>query len=324
MSDPNRAPAPASSRFDAIDLARGGALVAMAIFHGAWDLSNAGLAPPDVGTSPGWRWFAHLIAGSFLFLSGVSLVLAHRTGVNWPRFLVRLAMVAGAALLVTLSTWWMMGDAFVIFGILHHIALASVIALAFLPLPPLLTALAAALSLALPHLVTSTFFDPPWLIWTGLAVRTPVTVDWVPLFPWLGCVLAGVAAGPALSRFLHAHPWRAESPPLRLLALGGRHSLLVYLAHQPLLMGVITLLATVLASSPAPTNAMEAFENDCIGVCVAQKTPLPVCQASCGCAREGVSRDAELVAAIRANRLDPLLTLRLTEISRACVKQPLR
>lgn len=87
---PNDAiPAPGSrtvSRIDTIDLARGLALVAMAIYHFAWDLEFFGYAEPGLTALPGWKLFARSIASSFLFLVGVSLVLAHGRGIRWKGF----------------------------------------------------------------------------------------------------------------------------------------------------------------------------------------------------------------------------------------------
>ena len=45
----------------------------------------------------GWRIFAHLTAGAFLFIVGVSLVLSTRRGLDWKRFLRRLGVIAAAA-----------------------------------------------------------------------------------------------------------------------------------------------------------------------------------------------------------------------------------
>jgi uncharacterized membrane protein len=68
----------------------------------------------------------------------------------------------------------------------------------------------------------------------------PVTEDYVPLFPWTGVVLLGIAAGHLLWRHAFAPlAWLARAPaPLRWL---GRHSLVVYMVHQPLLLGALWL-----------------------------------------------------------------------------------
>ena len=118
-------------RLVAIDLARTVALVGMAVFHFTFDLEMFGLVPPGTTTTGGWAVFARLIAGSFLFLAGLSLVLAHGEGIRWRAFGVRMAKVAGAAALVTAGTYAAFPHAFVFFGILHSIALASLMGLAF-------------------------------------------------------------------------------------------------------------------------------------------------------------------------------------------------
>jgi uncharacterized membrane protein len=91
-------------RLAVVDMARGAAVVAMALYHLGWDLSIFGLIAPDITREPAWQWAARVIAGSFLALSGVSLALAHRARVRWPSFLRRLGRVAGAALLITVAT----------------------------------------------------------------------------------------------------------------------------------------------------------------------------------------------------------------------------
>ena len=194
-----------SPRFAALDAARGVALAAMVVFHFAFDLDSLGLAALDVGGDPRWRWFARLIAGSFLALSGMSLVIAHANGMRWEAYLRRLAILAGAALIVTLATWLWMPREFIFFGILHSIAVASVIGLAFLRLPWPLTMIAALLVLLAPDFIASPAFDAPLLRWLGLSTITPATLDFEPVFPWLSPFLAGMAlARLALPHFAKA------------------------------------------------------------------------------------------------------------------------
>ena len=79
--------------------------------------------------------------------------------------------------------------------------------------------------------------------WLGLVSRKPVTEDYVPLLPWLGVMWWGMAAGQwILGRTWLARVDRAASAwPMAPLAWLGRWSLTWYMAHQPVLIGLLTL-----------------------------------------------------------------------------------
>ena len=59
-------------------------------------------------------------------------MLGHGGGIRWPAFWRRWAFLVVAALLTTAGTYWMFPDYFVFFGVLHAIALFSLMALPFL------------------------------------------------------------------------------------------------------------------------------------------------------------------------------------------------
>lgn len=230
-------------RLIGLDLARALALVGMAVYHFTVDLEMFGVVAPGTTVSGLWFWFARLIAGSFLFLAGFSLFLAHGGGIRWPAFLHRLAVIAAAAALISAATFYAMPDAYVFFGILHSIALCSVIGLLFLRAPLPLTLLAAGFALAAPRYLRSAVFDAPVLAWIGLSTTIPRSIDFEPVFPWLAPLLFGIASarwasgsGP-VARF--ARP--APAKWLRALAWPGRHSLAIYLIHQPVLFGSLWL-----------------------------------------------------------------------------------
>ena len=156
-------------RIPTIDIARGVALVAMAIYHFTWDMEFFGYAEAGLTSVGGWRLFARGIASSFLFLVGVSLYLGHARGIRWPGFLRRLAMVAGAAIAISIATYIAIPGGFIFFGILHQIALASLLGLLFLRLPTIVTFLAAVAVIVAPFYLRSAFFDHPAWWWVGLS-----------------------------------------------------------------------------------------------------------------------------------------------------------
>lgn len=227
-------------RLPAIDIARGVALIGMVIFHFTFDLEFFGQVAPGTITSLPWRTFARLVAGSFVVLAGVSLVLAARGGLRMPAFWRDTAKVAAAALLVSVATYFALGEAWVFFGILHLIVVARVIGLPALRLPTLVLALLGVAIWALPYLVQFPAFNPRALAWIGFAELQPVSMDLEPVFPWVGPFLLGMAF--ARMVLVNRQPGGDGGPLGRALAWAGRHSLTIYLLHQPILMGALYLI----------------------------------------------------------------------------------
>ena len=303
-------------RLPAIDMARGIALAAMVVYHLVWDLSFLGLIDPTVRDSPLWTGFARVIAASFLTLAGIGLVLGHGRGIDRRKFVRRLAIVTGAALLVTLATFFIFPDAFVFFGILHAIALGSVLALPFLFLPVWLTLAAAGLVWLLPFLVRSPAFSAPSLIWLGLGDRMPNSTDFVPVFPWFGFVLLGVAATRLVDASRLALP-EPNSKPGRLLVQAGRNSLLVYLVHQPLLYGTLWLIATMVVKQP--DAEARPFLAACRAQCESRGGDAPTCTRLCQCAVES-TRAEGLWPILLRDQLNESQRTRVEAISRRCAE----
>lgn len=304
------------SRIDAVDLARGLALVAMAVYHFTWDLEFFGYAEPGLSQQGGWKLFARSIASSFLFLVGISLVLAHGRGVRWAGFRRRLFQVAAAAAVITIATWYATPDRFIFFGILHQIAFASVVGLAFLRLPALLTLLAAALVLNIGVSLHIEMFAHPTLSWLGLSPVPPLSNDFVPVFPWTAAVLAGIGVGrllrdrgvfARLSKF-HAGNWAG---PLRFC---GRHSLAFYLLHQPVLIACIWSFAQFW---PAAAQTPEfGFMRACEESCVAGPGNVD-CPRYCACVLDGIDAAGRLDD-VFAGVSDAALQTQLNEIASGC------
>jgi uncharacterized membrane protein len=232
----------AQGRIAVLDLARGVALVAMASFHLTFDLEFFGFLPAGT-TTTGFFWvYARAIAATFFFLAGVSLWLGHGGGIRWRAFGRRLAMILGGAALVSAATYAADPSTFVFFGILHSIAAASVAGLLFLRLPAAVTLAAALAAYAAPQFLRTGAFDTPWLAWLGLTTYGIRSVDFEPFLPWVAPLLAGIATAKIAARSglfaaLRRHP--PSGAIARALGWAGRHSLAVYLVHQPVLMALV-------------------------------------------------------------------------------------
>ena len=231
-----------SPRIASIDFARGIALVAMAIFHFGWDLENFGLARAGMSVEPFWKYFARTIAASFLILVGLSSWLAHSKKFALPAFLKRMFYVGGAAVVITIATLYATPDGFIFFGILHNITLSSVLILLFMRLPISAILLAAILVLSAPFWARTPLLDHPMWWWSGLSQLTPQSNDYVPMFPWFGWVLAGLALAKSLTKW---NLWQVlnrielSAMPAKLLRFFGRFSLIFYLLHQPIMIGLL-------------------------------------------------------------------------------------
>ena len=273
------------ARLPLLDAVRGAALLAMVFYHFSWDLRFFGFIATDVATELGWRIFARSIASTFLALVGVGLVLSTRRGFDSSRFLRRLGIVTAAAGAITIVTYFAMPDAYIFFGILHAIAVSSVLALPFVWAPIPLVIAAAILSLFAPALFSGPIFDAPALLWLGLATYLPRTNDFVPIFPWLGVVLAGIVAarlGPRL--WARMPPLKFGVPAPRLLVVAGRYSLAVYLLHQPILLSLVWVATQI---TPPSLLAFEpAFVEGCTAFCVEGGTAAEVCRNACSCVAE--------------------------------------
>ena len=303
---------PARGRVDAIDCARGLALIGMAVYHLSWDLADFRLAPPWLPFTPQMRLFSHIVASAFLVLVGVSLALAHRKGLNRRAFWRRFAIVAGAAALVTAGSFVFAPSEPITFGILHCIAVASLLAAPFVNAPAWASLAMGFAAIAAPWLGRSTQFDPPWLLWLGLGEALPNTLDWRPLLPWAGVVFLGLAIARlpgVLEGLMSPERWRARSAPSRAICFAGRHSLPIYLIHQPILIG---LLWAVTAWGPlAPKADMTGFLASCQHACIARGRPAAECETGCRCVADAVvsSGDADRLETLSPERRDELKRL---------------
>ena len=232
-----------ATRMDRLDALRGLAIVWMALFHLAFDLNHFGLLDTRYNFHRDALWATQrtCIVSLFLLCAGLGQACAlHRpegagfTAGFWRRW----AQIAGCAMLVSLGSAWMFPRSWISFGVLHGMAVMLILTRGAAPLRAWLWPL-GALCIALPRLVQHRFFDQPFSHWVGLVTHKPITEDWVPVLPWLGVMLWGLALGQWLLQ--HRPVWLAGPLPgaLKPLAVLGRWSLSFYMLHQPVFIGAL-------------------------------------------------------------------------------------
>lgn len=237
--------APVSNRIHAVDAARGVAVALMVGYHLCFDLNYFQLAAFDFYHGTFWLAAHFTIVSLFLLLVGISLHLATANGLRLAPYLRRLGVLAACAALVSASSYAMFPASGIFFGVLHFIAFASLLGLLFTRFYTVnlivgMVWIAAGLLLQYP------WFDQPGANWIGFMTHKPVTEDYVPLFPWFGVVLLGLFLGKtlALKGFWQKRASRQRgAPPARLLSWAGKHSLAIYMLHQPVLLGTLYFLS---------------------------------------------------------------------------------
>jgi uncharacterized membrane protein len=240
-----------SERFWEIDFLRGIAISLMVGYHLLFDLAYFEIYSTDLSTLP---VLLSLYPVRILFLSlvGISLTISYSRAQKilskeqvLLKFLKRGASVFGFGLIITLVTWFYPHNGFIIFGVLHCIGLSILFAyplLRFRSLPLTLGILCIILGI---YLQVTVIVDFPWLLWLGLTPSQFYTLDYFPLLPWFGVVLLGVFLGTHLyqnnKRMFSLHDY-SSSVIIRGTCFLGRHSLIIYLLHQLIIVGVLYLL----------------------------------------------------------------------------------
>jgi uncharacterized membrane protein len=316
--------APPRGRLAALDIARGLALAAMATYHVTYDLSALGLAPARLPFLSGMRLYSHVIACAFLALVGVSLALAHGRGLRPAAYFRRLLIVAAAAGAVTAATLIYDPDETIVFGVLHCIVAASVLGGLCLFIPPWAAFLVGLWVAAAPSLLASDAFNAPAIQWLGLGTLEPRTLDWRPFAPWA----AATAIALALTRsrlgeivVARAATWRPRSTIARGLGFAGRHSLAIYLAHQPILFGVLATFAWLIGAS-ASRDERAAYLQACAPACVRAGGEEKLCEKACACVADRVQAEGLMSALLKPNPTQSDHVRMLSIISACSVTPP--
>jgi len=220
-------------RIDELDSLRATALVMMLVLNFVTDLNHFGIMNTETGDQ--WWWLARFAASLFVGISGVSYFLAHRLEYDFTKTSGRTKRLIFWAFVITIITYIFEPSAYVRFGVLHLLALASIVAFPVARKPEF--ALGIGLILLIIPLSSNSN-----LVWLGLRETGFIAVDYFPLNPWLGIFFIGLALASRI--YPEGKPLTEIQWPEKWLWFG-RNTLTIYVIHQPILIGLLVLTGQV-------------------------------------------------------------------------------
>ncbi|MCL5780765.1 MAG: DUF1624 domain-containing protein [Firmicutes bacterium] len=224
---------PSGARIWELDFLRGIAILMMVVFHILYDLNTFYQVPIPYEQGPVY-YIGKTAASLFIIVAGISCSLS-RNNVK------RGAKLFALGLVITLVTSLTVPGSNIFFGILHFLGTAILLYPLFKHLKPGLL-----LTLGTGIILTGFYFKRvamPNHLLAPLGLMGPdfYSADYYPLVPWLGLFLYGVVLGKMIYReknsLFASFPFRQN--PLNTL---GRHSLAIYLLHQPVILLLLSLL----------------------------------------------------------------------------------
>ncbi len=223
-------------RYLEIDFARGIAVTLMIVYHFAFDIYF-----PNYSRI---IFFALPIASSFILISGICLYISYSRRKSFYRFFKRGVKLFLLSLIITVLTFVLLEKGFIIFGILHFFALTSFLIYPFLKYiqNKFFYLLFGIFSIALGALFLNFSLNSYYFIWLGITPKNFFSFDYFPLFPWFGILLLGVFLG----KIFYPNGKRSFSSNLpnskivRAFSFLGKHSLLIYFLHQPIIILILS------------------------------------------------------------------------------------
>ncbi len=237
------------TRYTVLDILRALAIIAMVVYHTLWDIVYMfGVDIPWYKSDAGFI-FQQSICWSFILFSGFCFSLGKRK-------LKRAVTVLVCSLVITAVTAMVMPENIILHGVLSLIGTAMLVTIPlekiFKRIPSLIGLIINAVLFALTYNVSNGslgFGDfviaklPEFLYANSITAFFGFphggfsSSDYFPLLPWLflfwcGYFLYRIAERKDLLKYL-------SSVSCRPLEFIGRHSLEIYMAHQPIIYGIL-------------------------------------------------------------------------------------
>jgi len=222
-----------------VDLARGLAVVLMLIYHFVFDLSYLGMVETAMYSGI-WLVIARIIQFTFLFLAGISLFLSYeQKQEGYAKYqLTRGLKLMVIAIGITAITWLLFPGDYIRFGILHLISI-GIITGSLITHDPIMAIPIAIVVFLLGPVFQSMQVTNSLLLIFGAIPPEFTSLDYFPIFPWLGIIFLGIGLAPMLKKWGLFKKGSKEKPIISFL---GQNSLIIYLVHQPIIIGALLLI----------------------------------------------------------------------------------
>lgn len=243
-----------------MDAVRGIAILAMIVHHTMYDIEDIFNHTIHIWPIPGaflestfFEWFRQPFTWAFIVLAGISCRFSHN---NW----LRAVKILAVAMALTLFTWAAMPSELIVFGILHFMGVA-ILLFAFTgrlldkipkPVAAVLWSVLFILTfwtpdsyfVGIPHLFGFTVTGWPtthnYLFALGIPSQDFFSADYFPLMPWFFLFMLGTLIGTPIRE--HRLPEKFYTAKVPFFAFVGRHTLGLYIIHQPIVYSILWLL----------------------------------------------------------------------------------
>lgn len=243
-------------RIGFIDEVRGFAILCMVVYHGFYDAVSIFGADIPAFDHPVMNFIRDVFAFGFIFISGTASRFSRSN-------LKRGVLCFGCGMAMTAVTALVAADQLIVFGILHCLGICMMLypllskqcdrvptwlGVGVLSLLFLLTFRVSSgylgskqlLAIALPDF----WYSTNWLFWLGLPRADFYSADYFPLLPWIFAFLLGGYFGRWLKN--GNPPEWIKRTHIGPLAFVGRHTLWIYLFHQPVLLLIFELVTLII------------------------------------------------------------------------------
>jgi uncharacterized membrane protein len=221
-----------NKRIFEIDFFKVIALIFMIVFHTIYDLNEFVNIDLDY-TSGLWHYIGKISVLLFIFLAGINSGFSHKP-------IKRGIMVFSCGMIVTFTTFIFMNDLYVRFGILHFLGVCMILFPLLKRINNVILFLIAILIIVLSNIG---ILDEIALIVFLKNTFGDMSIDYYPLFPYLSIFISGILTYKLI--YYKRKSILKLNIQSKLLYILSKYSLLIYLTHQLIILGIIFIFSNI-------------------------------------------------------------------------------